>query len=150
VPVPSARGYLLLQAPQDDIADYDLCNAKNGEVLSIRKNWHNPLFRGFTGMSVVPLGDTVRRHSDHTDALELVADHKGWGNVMYMPATANCHENTAHARLCGETFRSGKSPSDFAPEDCEVRREAGLLPQTSTAWADANWRWSGARNDAGE
>ena len=49
-----------------------------------------------------------------------VQDQKGWGNVMYIPASPWCEKNAAYAAECGQAFLKGVSPSDFAAEDYEV------------------------------
>jgi uncharacterized protein DUF1479 len=42
------------------------------------------------------------------------------GNVMYIPASPHCAKNAGYARACGQAFRAGASPGDFAAEDYEV------------------------------
>jgi hypothetical protein len=49
-----------------------------------------------------------------------VQDQQGWGNVMYIPASPYCEKNAAYAAECGQAFRKGVSPADFAAEDYEV------------------------------
>jgi hypothetical protein len=134
VPIPSAMGYLLLRALQDDVADDDLCGAVNGQALPVTQRWHSTLFPAFSRIPAVEPGDTVWWHGDLIHAVDPVTDQKGWGNVMYIPATPYCDKNVEYARACGQAFRQGKSPSDFASEDYEVswtaRAEADDLNAT--------------------
>jgi hypothetical protein len=113
-------GYLLLRALQDDVADDDLCGAVNGQALPIRERWHGTLFPALSRIPAVEPGDTVWWHGDLIHAVDPVTDQKGWGNVMYIPATPYCEKNVEYAQACGQAFREGKSPSDFASEDYEV------------------------------
>jgi hypothetical protein len=121
VPIPSAMGYLLLRALQDDLADDDLCGAVNGQALPISERWHSILFPALSRIPAVEPGDTVWWHGDLIHAVDPVTDQKGWGNVMYIPATPYCQKNVEYAQACGQAFRQGKSPSDFASEDYEMR-----------------------------
>jgi hypothetical protein len=65
-------------------------------------------------------GDTVWWHADGVHSVDPVTDQKGWGNVMYIPATPYCEKNVAYADTCGTAFLAGESPSDFAPEHYET------------------------------
>ena len=120
VPIPSAMAYLLLRALQDDVADDDLCGAANGQALPIDEKWHPVLTPALTPIPAVEPGDTVWWHGDMIHSVGPVRDQKGWGNVMYIPASPWCEKNAAYAAQCGEAFRKGVSPSDFAAEDYEV------------------------------
>jgi Protein of unknown function (DUF1479) len=119
-PIPTAMGYLLLRALQDDVAADDLCGAINGQALPITERWHSVLFPAFSRIPPVEPGDTVWWHGDLIHAVEPVANQKGWGNVMYIPATPYCDKNADYAKACGQAFRQGNSPGDFASEDYEV------------------------------
>jgi len=44
VPMANAMVYVLLRALQDDVADDDLCGAMPGRALSIKSEYHAPLF----------------------------------------------------------------------------------------------------------
>ena len=120
VPIPSAMAYLLLRALQDDVADDDLCGAANGQALPIDEKWHPVLMPALTPIPAVEPGDTVWWHGDMIHSVGPVRDQKGWGNVMYIPASPWCEKNAAYAAACGEAFVKGVSPSDFAAEDYEV------------------------------
>jgi len=120
VPVPSAMAYLLLRALQDDVPDDDLCGATNGQALPIDAKWHSLLLPALTPIPAVEPGDTVWWHGDLIHSVGEVTDQKGWGNVMYIPASPHCAKNAAYAEHCGQAFLSGASPSDFAPEDYET------------------------------
>jgi Protein of unknown function (DUF1479) len=120
VPIPSAMSYLLLRALQDDVADDDLCGAANGQALPISERWHPVLMPALTPIPAVEPGDTVWWHGDMIHSVGAVEDQQGWGNVMYIPASPYCEKNAEYAEQCGEKFRTGESPSDFAAEDYEV------------------------------
>ncbi|MEQ4206896.1 YbiU family protein [Actinopolymorpha sp. B9G3] len=120
VPIPHAMVYLLLRALQDDIADDDLCGAVNGQALPITEQYHAVLLPALTPIPAVRPGDTVWWHGDMIHAVGPVQDQKGWGNVMYVPASPWCRKNLEYATRCGQDFLAGKSPSDFAAEDYEV------------------------------
>jgi hypothetical protein len=120
VPIPSAMSYLLLRALQDDVADDDLCGAANGQALPISERWHPVLMPALTPIPAVEPGDTVWWHGDMIHSVGAVEDQKGWGNVMYIPASPWCDKNAAYAAQCGKAFLAGTSPTDFAAEDYEV------------------------------
>jgi Protein of unknown function (DUF1479) len=143
VPIPAAMGYVLLRALQDDIADDDLCGAVNGQSLPISDRYHSVLLAALTPIPAVQPGDTVWWHGDLIHSVGEVTGQQGWGNVMYIPAAPYCAKNAAYARACGQAFRTGASPGDFAAEDYETtwtgratvadlsdtgRRQLGLQP----------------------
>jgi hypothetical protein len=143
VPIPAAMGYVLLRALQDDIADDDLCGAVNGQSLPISERYHSVLLAALTPILAVQPGDTVWWHGDLIHSVGEVTGQQGWGNVMYIPAAPYCAKNAAYARACGQAFRTGASPGDFAAEDYETtwtgratvadlndtgRRQLGLQP----------------------
>jgi hypothetical protein len=143
VPVPAAMGYVLLRALQDDIADDDLCGAVNGQSLPITDRYHSVLLAALTPIPAVQPGDTVWWHGDLIHSVGEVTGQQGWGNVMYIPAAPYCTKNAAYAKACGQAFRTGASPGDFAAEDYETtwtgratvadlndtgRRQLGLRP----------------------
>lgn len=120
VPIPSAMAYLLLRALQDDVAEDDLCGAVNGQALPISERWHPVLMPALTPIPAVEPGDTVWWHGDMIHSVGPVTDQKGWGNVMYIPASPYCDKNATYAAKCGQAFLTGASPSDFAGEDYEA------------------------------
>jgi hypothetical protein len=120
VPIPSAMSYLLLRALQDDVADDDLCGAANGQALPISERWHPVLMPALTPIPAVEPGDTVWWHGDMIHSVGAVQNQRGWGNVMYIPASPYCEKNAAYAAECGKAFLAGTSPTDFAAEDYEV------------------------------
>jgi len=121
VPIPSAMAYLLLRALQDDVADDDLCGAANGQALPISERWHPVLMPALTPIPAVEPGDTVWWHGDVIHSVGAVQNQRGWGNVMYIPASPWCEKNAQYARTCGEAFLTGASPLDFAAEDYETK-----------------------------
>jgi Protein of unknown function (DUF1479) len=137
VPIPSAMSYILLRALQDDVADDDLCGAANGQALPISERWHPVLMPALTPIPGVEPGDTVWWHGDMIHSVGAVQDQRGWGNVMYIPASPHCEKNAAYAADCGRAFLAGTSPTDFAAEDYEVdwagRPAAGELNATGRA-----------------
>jgi hypothetical protein len=120
VPIPSAMSYLLLRALQDDVAEDDLCGAVNGQALPISERWHPVLMPALTPIPAVGPGDTVWWHGDMIHSVGAVQNQRGWGNVMYIPASPYCEKNAVYAQLCGKAFLAGTSPADFAAEDYEV------------------------------
>jgi hypothetical protein len=120
VPIPSAMVYLLLRALADDVADDDLCGAANGQALPITERYHSLLLPALTPIPAVEPGDTVWWHGDMIHSVGPVTGQRGWGNVMYIPASPHCPKNAAYAEACGKAFLRGASPSDFAAEDYEV------------------------------
>ncbi len=143
VPIPAAMGYVLLRALQDDIAEDDLCGAVNGQSLPVTDRYHCVLLEALTPIPAVQPGDTVWWHGDLIHSVGEVTGQQEWGNVMYIPAAPYCAKNAAYARACGQAFRTGASPGDFAAEDYETtwtgratladlnhtgRRQLGLQP----------------------
>lgn len=120
VPIPDAMSYLLLRALQDDLAEDDLGGAANGQSLPITAELHPVLIPALTPIPAVEPGDTVWWHGDMIHAVGAVEDQKGWGNVMYIPASPACEKNEVYAAACGQAFLTGASPSDFAPENYEM------------------------------
>jgi hypothetical protein len=120
VPIPQAMAYLLLRALQDDVADDDLCGASNGQALPITEEYHGVLLPALTPIPAVHPGDTVWWHGDMIHSVAAVENQRGWGNVMYIPASPWCEKNASYAARCGQAFLAGRSPSDFAAEDYEV------------------------------
>ncbi|SDO61684.1 Protein of unknown function [Nakamurella panacisegetis] len=120
VPIVEAMVYMLLRALQDDVDDDDLCGAANGQSLPITARYHSLLLPALSPIPAVEPGDTVWWHGDVIHSVGPVADQRGWGNVMYIPATPWCEKNLAYAKACGEAFLAGVSPGDFAAEDYEV------------------------------
>jgi hypothetical protein len=120
VPIPHAMAYLLLRALQDDVDEGDLCGAANGQALPITEEFHSILLPALSPIPAVEPGDTVWWHGDLIHSVAAVENQKGWGNVMYIPASPGCPKNDAYAAACGAAFVAGLSPSDFAAEDYEV------------------------------
>ncbi len=134
VPIPAAMAYVLLRALQDDVAVDDLCGAANGQALPITGRYHRVLLPALTPLPAVRPGDTVWWHGDLIHSVGEVTGQKGWGNVMYIPASPYCEKNAAYARACGQAFLGGASPGDFAAEDYETswagRATLGDLSET--------------------
>jgi hypothetical protein len=120
VPIPSAMAYVLLRALQDDVADHDLCGAVNGQALPIGGRWHSVLLPALSPIPAIEPGDSVWWHCDLIHAVADDTTEERWGNVMYIPSSPHCEKNAVYAAACGQAFLTGRSPSDFAPEDYEV------------------------------
>ncbi len=120
IPIPTALGYLLLRALQDDVADDDLCGADNDRVLAATEQYHELLLPAYGPIPPVEPGDTVWWHGDLLHGVGDGTNDERWGNVMYIPAAPWCAKNATYARQCGEAFVEGRSPGDFAAEDYEV------------------------------
>ena len=120
VPIPAAMAYVLLRALQDDVPDYDLCGAVNGQAIPITDRHHSVLLQALTPIPAVQPGDTVWWHADLIHSVGAVTGQRGWANVMYIPAAPYCEKNAAYARACGQAFLTGASPADFAAEDYEA------------------------------
>jgi hypothetical protein len=120
IPIPAAMAYVLLRALQDDVGDSDLCGAANGRSIAADARYHVVLLPALTPIPAVAPGDTVWWHGDVIHSVGEVTDQKGWGNVMYIPASPYCEKNAAYAKACGQAFLTGVSPSDFAAEDYET------------------------------
>jgi Protein of unknown function (DUF1479) len=120
VPIANSMAYILLRALQDDVPDDDLCGAMPGRALSIKKEYHAPLFDALSSIPKMEAGDTVFWHSDVIHAVE--DEHKGTGysNVMYIGSVPGCAKNDAYLKRQLSSFIEGKSPPDFAPDNFEV------------------------------
>lgn len=70
VPIANSMAYILLRALQDDVADDDLCGAMPGRALSIKPEFHAPLFEALSSIPHMQAGDTVFWHSDVIHAVE--------------------------------------------------------------------------------
>ncbi|CAN5719703.1 DUF1479 family protein [soil metagenome] len=120
IPVPRAMGFVLLRALQDDIADDDLCGARNGRALAVEAEHHELLLPAYSPIPEVESGDTVWWIGDLVHGVGEVSGSERWGNVMYIPAAPWCHKNAAYARQCGQAFLAGHSPGDFSPQHYEA------------------------------
>ena len=122
VPIPSAMAYVLLRALQDDVAADDLCGAVNGQALPDQSEVALP--PAARAQSPSPPSSPATPCGGTATSSTAVADdttQERWGNVMYIPSAPYCEKNAAYAAACGQAFLAGVSPSDFAPEDYEVR-----------------------------
>ena len=120
VPIANTMVYILLRALQDDIADDDLCGAMPGRALSIKPEYHAPLFRALSSIPLMRPGDTVFWHSDVIHAVEDVHRGKGYSNVMYIASAPSCAKNDAYLERQLPGFLEGKSPPDFPTDHFEV------------------------------
>ncbi|TCG05779.1 hypothetical protein BZM27_31050 [Paraburkholderia steynii] len=120
VPIANSMVYILLRALQDDVAEDDLCGATPGRALSIRPEYHAPLFKALSSIPKMNAGDTVFWHSDVIHAVE--DEHKGTGysNVMYIGSLPGCAKNDEYLRRQLPSFLDGASPPDFAPDNFET------------------------------
>jgi hypothetical protein len=120
VPMANAMAYVLLRALQDDVADDDLCGAMPGRALSIKSEYHAPLFNALSSIPLMQAGDTVFWHSDVIHAVEDAHRGKGYSNVMYIASAPNCAKNDAYLKRQLPSFIDGRSPPDFPGDHFEV------------------------------
>lgn len=120
VPIANAMAYILLRALQDDIADDDLCGAMPGRALSIRAEYHPPLFDALSSIPLMQPGDTVFWHSDVIHAVEDAHRGKGYSNVMYIASLPSCAKNDAYLKRQLPSFLDGRSPPDFPADHFET------------------------------
>jgi hypothetical protein len=120
VPIANSMAYILLRALQDDVPEDDLCGAMPGRALSIKKEYHAPLFDALSSIPKMEAGDTVFWHSDVIHAVEDEHRGTGYSNVMYIGSVPGCAKNDAYLKRQLTSFLEGKSPPDFAPDNFEV------------------------------
>ena len=120
VPIANSMAYILLRALQDDVPEGDLCGAMPGRALSIKKEYHAPLFDALSSIPKMEAGDTVFWHSDVIHAVEDEHRGTGYSNVMYIGSVPGCAKNDAYLKRQLSSFMEGKSPPDFAPDNFEV------------------------------
>jgi hypothetical protein len=120
VPIANAMVYILLRALQDDIADDDLCGAMPGRALSIKQQYHAPLFHALSSIPQMQAGDTVFWHSDVIHAVEDAHRGKGYSNVMYIASLPSCAKNDAYLKRQLPAFLEGESPPDFPADHFET------------------------------
>ncbi|WEY41799.1 DUF1479 domain-containing protein [Paraburkholderia sp. SUR17] len=120
VPIANAMVYILLRALQDDVADDDLCGAMPGRALSIKPEWHAPLFRALSSIPLMQPGDAVFWHSDVVHAVEDAHRGKGYSNVMYIASAPACAKNDAYLKRQLPAFMKGESPPDFPADHFET------------------------------
>jgi len=120
VPIANSMVYILLRALQDDVADDDLCGAMPGRALSIKQQYHAPLFHALSSIPLMQAGDTVFWHSDVIHAVEDAHRGKGYSNVMYIASLPACAKNDAYLERQLPSFLEGRSPPDFPADNFEV------------------------------
>jgi len=120
VPIANSMVYILLRALQDDVAEDDLCGAMPGRALSIKPEWHGPLFDALSPIPKMEAGDTVFWHSDVIHAVEDAHHGTGYSNVMYIASAPACAKNNEYLERQLPTFLEGKSPPDFPSDHFEV------------------------------
>ncbi|BCY11321.1 DUF1479 domain-containing protein [Actinoplanes sp. L3-i22] len=119
VPIPEAMAYLMLRPLLSDVPDDDMCGVTVNQVFPAGHKWHAPLMEALSGIPDVRAGDSVWWHCDMIHSVAPVADQRGWGNVMYIPAAPWCPRNERYADSVRKAFLSGESPSDFPAEHYE-------------------------------
>jgi hypothetical protein len=119
VPMANAMVYILLRALQDDVADDDLCGAMPGRALSIKPEYHAPLYHALSSIPLMQPGDTVFWHSDVIHAVEDAHRGKGYSNVMYIASVPACAKNDAYLKRQLGSFLEGNSPPDFPADNFE-------------------------------
>lgn len=129
VPIPEAMAYLLLRPLLDDVPDDEFCGVEWNRTFPIGWKWHGLLMEAVSGIPDVRAGDTVWWHCDLIHSVAPVADQKGWGNVMYIPAAPWCERNERYAASVREAFETGSSPSDFPEEHYERDWEGRFQPE---------------------
>ncbi len=120
VPIANAMPYILLRALQDDVADDDLCGAMPGRALSIKQEFHAPLFDALSSIPPMQPGDTVFWHSDLIHAVEDEHNGSGYSNVMYIASIPGCEKNDAYLKRQLPSFLKGESPPDFPADNFET------------------------------
>ncbi|MFM0295966.1 DUF1479 domain-containing protein [Paraburkholderia sp. RL17-383-BIF-A] len=120
VPIANSMAYILLRALQDDVADDDLCGAMPGRALSIKPEFHAPLFDALSSIPHMQAGDTVFWHSDVIHAVEDAHRGAGYSNVMYIASAPACAKNDEYLKRQLPSFLEGKSPPDFPTDHFEV------------------------------
>ncbi|MDN7181302.1 DUF1479 domain-containing protein [Caballeronia sp. SEWSISQ10-4 2] len=120
VPIANSMVYILLRALQDDVAEDDLCGAMPGRALSIKPEWHGPLFDALSPIPKMEAGDTVFWHSDVIHAVEDAHRGTGYSNVMYIASAPACAKNNEYLERQLPAFLEGKSPPDFPSDHFEV------------------------------
>ncbi|PTB22855.1 DUF1479 domain-containing protein [Trinickia symbiotica] len=120
VPIANSMVYILMRALQDDVADDDLCGAMPGRALSLKEEYHAPLFRALSSIPPMQAGDTVFWHSDVIHAVEDAHRGKGYSNVMYIASLPSCAKNDAYLERQLPSFLEGKSPPDFPADHFET------------------------------
>jgi hypothetical protein len=120
LPVANAIAYVLLRALQADVPDDELCLAKPGRALGVDEHWHPDLTPGIVPIQTVGPGDTVWWHPDVVHAVGNEHHGADYASVIYIGASPACEKNRAYALRQAQSFISGKSAPDFAPEDYET------------------------------
>jgi hypothetical protein len=120
VPIANSMVYILLRALQDDVAEDDLCGAMPGRALSIKREFHAPLFEALSSIPKMEAGDTVFWHSDVIHAVEDEHRGAGYSNVMYIASAPACAKNDAYLKRQLPSFIKGESPPDFPADHFEV------------------------------
>ena len=120
VPIANSMVYILLRALQDDVAEDDLCGAMPGRALSIKQEFHAPLFEALSSIPKMEAGDTVFWHSDVIHAVEDEHRGAGYSNVMYIASAPACAKNDAYLKRQLPSFLKGESPPDFPTDHFEV------------------------------
>ncbi|ACC75360.1 DUF1479 domain-containing protein [Paraburkholderia phymatum] len=120
VPIANSMVYILLRALQDDVADDDLCGAMPGRALSIKPEFHAPLFEALSSIPKMEAGDTVFWHSDVIHAVEDEHKGAGYSNVMYIASVPACAKNDTYLKRQLPSFLKGESPPDFPTDHFEV------------------------------
>jgi Protein of unknown function (DUF1479) len=143
VAIPEAMAYLMLRPLLLDVPEDDMCGVTVNQVFPSGHKWHSELMDALAGIPDVKAGDSVWWHCDMIHSVAPVADQKGWGNVMYIPAAPWCPRNEQYAVGVREAFLTGSSPTDFPAEHYE--RDWGgrftydqLNATDAGAWASNN------------
>jgi hypothetical protein len=119
VPIPGAMAYLMLRPLLPDVPDDDMCGVTLNRVFPASDRWHPLLREALSGIPDVQAGDSVWWHCDMVHSVAPVANQRGWGNVMYIPAAPWCPRNQEYAASVRAAFLTGSSPSDFPAEHYE-------------------------------
>ncbi len=96
------------------------CDTGSVRALSIKAEYHAPLFDGLASIPLMEPGDTVFWHSDVIHAVEDAHRGSGYSNVMYIASAPACAKNDAYLARQLPGFLAGKSPADFPADDFEV------------------------------
>ena len=119
MPIADAMAYVLLRPLLADVPDDDMCGVAANQVLPITRTVALVAACRVERHPRCRAGDSVWWHSDMIHSVAAVADQRGWGNVMYIPAAPWCVRNDTYAASVRDAFLTGSSPTDFPEEHYE-------------------------------
>lgn len=120
LPIADAMAWMLLRALQDDVPEDELCFAAACRAMTIVKEYHGLLLRGYGSIPHMEAGDTVWWHPDVLHGVEDVHRGTGYSSVMYIAPVPDCAKNRTYSEMQRPAFEAGLSAPDFAPDNFEV------------------------------